>query len=827
MSGRVTGDTGKIFLSNNCDKLKKVRYDYKEEYSMKMKNIISTILILGLLFTGFGYTPVVQAETTMESEDTDVASKTEIPEGYIGIYDISDLAGIKNNLKGNYILMNDIDMSETAEGGDMDAGNGWTPINDFAGILDGNGYRIKNMHIFGEINTRYVGLFGSLSSGATVKNLGLLDVDIDVTYTGNSTGYVSCGGVAGYLESGMIEKSFVTGKISVTGNGNNNYRMYCGGIIGCPDWGCGVINCYNTAEIQGEGAQEGYTSGIVGYVNNVYGTQIEKCYNLGNVNNGEGNSIVGGECGYVFDCFFLKGTGTEEYGSPLSGAQMKKTQWFTNFDFENVWEMDANYIKHPYPQLKSCMQNKIKEISIETLPDKTEYQQGDKLDLNGGILKIVYEDDYDTTTFLTEDLLGEYDMTKLGAQEIKVRKGNASTMFRINVNEIPTTGLILDKTNISLYKGYSDTITATVMPENATYKDVTWSSAVESIAIVDQDGMVTAKGPGTTEITAKSKDGYEAKCIVTVNIPAVMIQLWNYNVSIELGQSFVPMWSVAPLDSTDKVKWISSDENILHIDENNNCFGVNPGVVTATAMADSGVSAACTVTVTQDISQFAVTGVADMTYTGGAITQNPVVTDGAKTLINGVDYVVTYTGNINVGTATMTISGISPYIGTITREFKIVEASESHSNTENDSFRESNSFAESVKTTLKAPDKVKKLKLQKKNTKQITSKSRYNLSWGKVKGADGYEIQGYVSSVYRHTFTTKNLKIKTIKKNSLKNQRIYWLKIYPNAPEENIVSKVRVRAYKVINGKRVYGRYSSWKTILPSKQVKKWQREST
>lgn len=37
MSGRVTGDTGKIFLSNNFDKLKKVRYDYKKEYGMKMK----------------------------------------------------------------------------------------------------------------------------------------------------------------------------------------------------------------------------------------------------------------------------------------------------------------------------------------------------------------------------------------------------------------------------------------------------------------------------------------------------------------------------------------------------------------------------------------------------------------------------------------------------------------------------------------------------------------------------------------------------------------------------------------------------------------------
>lgn len=157
-----------------------------------------------------------------------------------------------------------------------------------------------------------------------------------------------------------------------------------------------------------------------------------------------------------------------------------------------------------------------------------------------------------------------------------------------------------------------------------------------------------------------------------------------------------------------------------------------------------------------------------------------------------------------------------------------VENTTDNSSIGNDSTVENTMDNSSTKVaTITKPSKVTGVKVKKKNTKQITSKSRYNLSWGKVKGADGYEIQGYVSSVYRHTFTTKNLKIKTIKKNSLKNQRIYWLKIYPNAPEENIVSKVRVRAYKVINGKRVYGRYSSWKTILPSKQVKKWQREST
>ena len=51
--------------------------------------------------------------------------------------------------------MNDIDLSKsTAKGGDLDFGNGWEPIQNFKGELDGNGYRIIGMHIFGDMNKK-------------------------------------------------------------------------------------------------------------------------------------------------------------------------------------------------------------------------------------------------------------------------------------------------------------------------------------------------------------------------------------------------------------------------------------------------------------------------------------------------------------------------------------------------------------------------------------------------------------------------------------------------------------------------------------------------
>ena len=66
-----------------------------------------------------------------------------------------------------------------------------------------------------------------------------------------------------------------------------------------------------------------------------------------------------------------------------------------------------------------------------------------------------------------------------------------------------------------------------------------------------------------------------------------------------------------------------------------------------------------------------ITNIENKAYTGKAITQNPVVTNGNVTLEENVDYMITYSGNTDVGTATMTFRGIGDYLGTITKTFNI------------------------------------------------------------------------------------------------------------------------------------------------------------
>lgn len=82
---------------------------------------------------------------------------------------------------------------------------------------------------------------------------------------------------------------------------------------------------------------------------------------------------------------------------------------------------------------------------------------------------------------------------------------------------IPVTGVTLDKSSLTLAEGGSAQLTATVKPDNASNKAVTWESGDTSVATVDTNGKVTAVGAGTATITATTQDGGKtATCVVTV-----------------------------------------------------------------------------------------------------------------------------------------------------------------------------------------------------------------------------------------------------------------------------------------------------------------------
>ncbi len=121
------------------------------------------------------------------------------------ITNISQLQNMKNNLSGYYVLGCDVNASATVS---WNGGAGFEPIgtgtDPFTGFFDARGYIIDNLYIK-RPTTDYVGLFGKTSS-ATIKNLGLTDVNI--------AGMNYVGALAGWCDSGTITKCYVSGKVS-------------------------------------------------------------------------------------------------------------------------------------------------------------------------------------------------------------------------------------------------------------------------------------------------------------------------------------------------------------------------------------------------------------------------------------------------------------------------------------------------------------------------------------------------------------------------------------------------------------------------------------
>lgn len=226
---------------------------------------------------------------------------------------------IANKLSGKYILANDIAL-----------GDDYISIENFAGILDGNGFAID----LGYRVSGRSGLFASIAGGS-VKNL---TVKGDILYTGHA------GGIAGTVPSGnsaTVTNCINYVNVSSSGNNNkaggfigdtsaagevtltdcNNYgtiyagtNAYAGGIIGaCLN--SKLINCANYGPITVKSA--GRCGG--GLVAIAYGVTVEGCANFGNVVNSENGTAMGGIAGLVSGNNTLTVTNSLNAGTVVNG----------------------------------------------------------------------------------------------------------------------------------------------------------------------------------------------------------------------------------------------------------------------------------------------------------------------------------------------------------------------------------------------------------------------------------------------------------------------------------------------------------------------------
>lgn len=166
-------------------------------------------------------------------------------------------------------------------------------------------------------------------------------------------------------------------------------------------------------------------------------------------------------------------------------------------------------------------------------------------------------------------------------------------------SSVPVTGISLSAGEKTLKIGEEFTLSATVVPADASNKNVIWSSSDNTVATV-ANGVVKAVKAGQAEITAKTEDGgFEAKCTITVMQPVSSIVLNTSSIRIVVHRSYILEATVMPENATNKaVLWSSSNTGIARVDDSGKVTALSAGTCTITATTvDGGFTAQCTVKV--------------------------------------------------------------------------------------------------------------------------------------------------------------------------------------------------------------------------------------
>lgn len=272
----------------------------------------------------------VEDDTELTAQFSQFEGGTGSEEDPYRVSTVTQLQRLKSNLSDHFILINDIDASETES---WNNGEGFLPIgndeNPFTGVLNGDGFDINGLQIQRN-DGRGIGLFG-VTENSTLSNFSLTNVEI--------VGSGRVGALAG-VNGGTVDQVFVSG--SVTGEINT------GGFVGINNGT--ILNSYTHANVEGRSVVGGFAgqNNNAGEISGVYAAGVL----AGSSNTGGLAGIQDGEfTGSYWDVDVSGepdgfGEGEGESNSGLTTDQMTGNDAEINMDeldFENIWQTSVGY----------------------------------------------------------------------------------------------------------------------------------------------------------------------------------------------------------------------------------------------------------------------------------------------------------------------------------------------------------------------------------------------------------------------------------------------------------------------------------------------------
>lgn len=239
-------------------------------------------------------------------------------------------------------------------------------------------------------------------------------------------------------------------------------------------------------------------------------------------------------------------------------------------------------------------------VKVTDLSTKKSYvctEDNNKLSASYGMVAFVQPDRETNNYMYTHNYLVE--ITGLNTPSGKTAKVEYTVKF-FDLNKYEPKDIKLSKTALSLGKDEAVRLSATVSPSTAIDKSVSWRTSDSKILRVDSSGNVRAVGTGTAWITARTSNGIESSCRITVKNAPKKITLTKGIVTIGAGEKFTVGSGVDNGAACSKRTYRTSNSSIVKMTRTDwvgDFVGVKPGVAYVTVRSYNGKESTCKVTV--------------------------------------------------------------------------------------------------------------------------------------------------------------------------------------------------------------------------------------
>ena len=398
-------------------------------------------------------------------------------------------------------------------------------------------------------------------------------------------------------------------------------------------------------------------------------------------------------------------------------------------------------------------------------------------------------------SIVTVDAQGRLTPVSEGTAVITAESANGTFKDTCQVHvkfvQIPVQEIVLEQETITFNElGETAVLGTEIIPANADVREIIYSSENPSVAEVDQQGVITAVGGGSTTIIAEMKDGSaSARCRVTVNRLIRAMELNPSQMTLTVDEERRITAEIIPIDALNQeLLWYSSNRNVATVDDKGNVMAVGKGTAYIRCRAEDGSnqSASCLVTVRSATDQD--TPEPDKPVDPD-ISENPNPPEKPEPPAGSED------------------TDASADLEDQTNQEKPTNpqpsgSADSVGGSEHSDLAQNGSFASGQNENVHAQDneKQKIISVSKVKLKKIqTKKKSMIVEWKKVQ-CQGYQIQ---YSLKKKFTKTKMKKVTSARKTKVKLKNLKRNKKY----------YVRIRAYTIYDGEMYFGSWSKVKKI--------------